>query len=237
MTVTPVPYVFTQFGLDSGALTILGSVIHQFNEPGEYRGAALLPNAPAVPFYLTVDGASAANQVHIDLAASPPATPSACSCGKSHDGPSVGHFVLGAKGYAVFHVSGGAGGYAVRVVGAGKSQEEFDSTALAKGDLFAATILRPGRYSVTNLHHAQATTATIDVAYPKVGRVPYQPAPPVHVSCAASGFSTAAIAMTAAQACVFSCKASSRLKIELVTPFDPPPADRPTRGRASRHPR
>jgi len=239
MTVTPIPYIFTQFGLDSGALTILGRVIHQFGAPGEYRGAALLPNAPAVPFYVTVDKGSAANQVQIDLAAltNTPAGSGGCSCGKNHGGPSAAHCFVGAKGYAVFHVSGGAGGHAVRIVGVEKSQLEFDSTALAKGDLFAATILRPGRYAVTNLTQAGTAAGNIEVSYPVTGRAPYRPAEPARVSCTTAGFSPAAIELTAAQSCVFNCEASSRIKIELVTPLDPPAVDQPTRGRSPRRPR
>ena len=31
--------LFTQIGLDSGSLTMLGAVIHSFRKPGEYRGS------------------------------------------------------------------------------------------------------------------------------------------------------------------------------------------------------
>ena len=34
--------IFTQIGLDSGALTQLGSVVHPVPEPGEYRGVVLV---------------------------------------------------------------------------------------------------------------------------------------------------------------------------------------------------
>ncbi len=30
--------LFTQIGLDSGSLTMLGGVTHRFLEPGQYRG-------------------------------------------------------------------------------------------------------------------------------------------------------------------------------------------------------
>jgi hypothetical protein len=235
---SPVPYLFTQFGLDSGALTLLGQVVHQFDAPGEYRGTAVIADAPEATFYLTVEETSAATQVHVDLAALAEASAAAsgCSCGKNHGGPSSGHFFVGAKGYALFHVSGGAGGHAVRIVGAGKSEVEFDSTKLGKGDLFVATILRPGRYAVKNLLEAAAAPGELDVAYPVGGATPYRPGEPARVACTRSGFRPANVALTAAQACVFSCEAPARIKIELIAALDPPAATQPTRRRSLRRP-
>ena len=37
MNVTFDPHLFTQIGLDSGSLTMLGTVVHSFAQPGEYR--------------------------------------------------------------------------------------------------------------------------------------------------------------------------------------------------------
>jgi len=42
--------LFTQIGLDSGALTQLGSVVHQVPEPGEYRGVVLLDDEQVADF-------------------------------------------------------------------------------------------------------------------------------------------------------------------------------------------
>jgi len=223
----PHPFLFSQIGLDSGALTLLGSVVHRFTEPGEYRGVALRPNAPASVFYLTVEKDRAINQVSIDLAAlaEPGASSQACcTCGKMHDGPSQGHFLLGAGGYVAFHVSGGPGGFAVRL---GKSADQpqpkdFDSAAITGGDLFAATILRPGRYSVKNLAQTGAQAGEIDVAYPAPGETAYQPPPPIRIDCTHTGFDPAKVALTAMQGSLFVCHVPSRLKIELVTALDPP---------------
>ena len=46
--------LFTQIGLDSGSLTMLGSVIHQFAEAGEYRGTVRREAAGEAVFYISV---------------------------------------------------------------------------------------------------------------------------------------------------------------------------------------
>jgi hypothetical protein len=223
----PHPFLFSQIGLDSGALTLLGCIVHRLTDPGEYRGVAIRPNVPASVFYLTVEGGRAINQVNIDLAALADPSASSQSCctgGEMQDGSGQCRFLLGAGGYVAFHVSGGPGGFAVRL---GKSAEEpqpkdFDSTALTDGDLFAATILRPGRYRITNLAQEHAQAGEIDVAYPLFDKTAYQPPPPIRVNCTQTGFDPARVALTATQGSIFVCRASSRLKIELVTALDPP---------------
>ncbi|MDE3179027.1 MAG: hypothetical protein KGM47_05135, partial [Acidobacteriota bacterium] len=144
-------YLFKQTDLDSGSLTMLGAIVHQFAEPGEYRGVSLRNNQRDAVFYLKVEAGSAVNQVNIDLAtlADGPGGQSPCGCGPSGAG-AVQSFLVGAKGHAVFHVSGGPGGFALHV---GRSAQEpqpreFDSIELKDGDLFTATFLRPGVYSV-----------------------------------------------------------------------------------------
>ncbi len=225
MSIASNPYLFTQSGLDSGALTMLGSIVHRFNEPGEYRGISLRQNVFEAVFYLTVERDRAVNQVNIDLATLHQ-TPSSdcCACGKNHGSPSRGHFVLGEQGYAVFHVSAGPGGYAVRVGHAAKEPErkEFDSAELKNGDLFAATILRPGRYSVKNLVQGGAAPGEIHVTYPPIGTTPHRAAAPVRIECTETGFSPSSVEITATQGCIVVPQIPSRVKIELVTPFDPP---------------
>jgi hypothetical protein len=219
------PYLFTQIGLDSGMLTMLGSIVHRFNEPGEYRGISLRENVPDAVFYLTVERDRAINQVNIDLATlEQTAAANCCACGKNHGSPSRGHFVLGEQGYAVFHVSAGPGGYAVRVGRAAKEPEQkvFNSTELNDEDLFAATILRPGRYSLRNLVRSDAAPGELHVNYPPVGTTPHRAPAPMRVECTPTGFSPSSLEITATQGCVFAPQIPSRIKIELVVSFDPP---------------
>ena len=150
--------LFTQVGLDSGSLTMLGGVTHRFLEPGQYRGVVYQGKEILGGFYISVDKDSAAAQANIDLAAfegssATPATSSGNSgCGCQPGGTHApAKFELNPKGYAVFHVSAGPGGYAVRVgkaVEDPKEQNQFDSRELKGDDIFSAFILRPGTYSV-----------------------------------------------------------------------------------------
>ncbi|MDE3178877.1 MAG: hypothetical protein KGM47_04375, partial [Acidobacteriota bacterium] len=154
---------------------------------------------------------------------------SPCGCGPSGAG-AVQSFLVGAKGHAVFHVSGGPGGFALHV---GRSAQEpqpreFDSIELKDGDLFTATFLRPGVYSVKNLASKQKTEVNleIDVAYPHAGKTPYQPPAAVRVECVREGFRPAKLKLQALQGCIFVCQVPSRIKTELVRPHDPPDSAR-----------
>jgi hypothetical protein len=219
------PYLFQQIGLDSGSLTILGRVIHRFDEPGEFRGVCSRHDQRAGAFYLKVDKGSAIKQVNIDLATLQSHSSKPCDC--EGTGISDKTFLLAAGGYAVFHVSGGPGGFSVRVeVAAGSSSSdarEFDSVELRKGDLFAATILRPGLYTVSNLAAKRGATVEVSVAYPHGEKKPFVPPPPVQIKSTERGFdSRGRVELLAAQGCVFVCEAVSRIRMELTEPYDPP---------------
>jgi hypothetical protein len=223
--------LFTQIGLDSGSLTMLGTVVHSFGEPGEYRGSVRRGKEGAAVFYISVDKNSPVAQVNIDLAAltNPPAATSKCCKG---DGPEQ-RFTVNPKGYAVFHVSSGAGGFDVHVR---KAEEDpkakiFDSRELGEGDIFSAVILRPGTYSVTNL--VTKTQAEAIVAYPKIGKTAYRPPAPVRVESTRDAFAPRRIELHPGQGLIFDCKAPSRVMIELVKPDDGPgqsPGDQTTGG-------
>ncbi len=184
---------FTQIGLDSGALTMLGVVVHSFGEPGEYRGVVLSGDQDEATFYVSVDRNCAVAGVNIDLAGLAGTGPgpgtsdseAECCCGQddaasggSQGGP---RYVVHPKGYAVFRVSGGAGGYAVNVR---KAEEDpklkaYDTRTLQPGDIFSAILMRPGKYSVKNA--LGKARAEVTVAYPKVGKTAYTPPAPVVV--------------------------------------------------------
>lgn len=219
-------YLFKQTDLDSGSLTMLGAIVHQFAEPGEYRGVSLRNNQRDAVFYLKVEAGSAVNQVNIDLAAltGSQETQSPCGCGPSSGGGAAKNFLLGAKGHAVFHVSGGPGGYALHI---GRSAQEpqpreFDSIELKGGDLFTATFLRPGVYTVKNAaskHKAEANLE-IDVAYPRARKTAYQPPAAARVECTREGFRPAKLELQALQGYIFVCQVPSRIRTELVRPHE-----------------
>ena len=208
--------IFTQTNLDSAALTMLGAVLHCFGEPGAYRGVALRNGKAEAAFTLRVDPGCAASQVNIDLATLARRGRSSCR------GDSEPTFTVHPKGYAIFHVSQGAGGYAVHVgsIADGPAPKVFDSRSLKAGDIFTATLMRPGTYRATNA--LNKTHAEIVVSYPTIGKTAYQPGPALSVECTGEGFSPKEIRLTPAQWQVFHCKTAAHLKIELVKPDDGP---------------
>jgi hypothetical protein len=210
--------IFLQTGLDSASLTQLGAIIHQFSEAGNYRGVALRAGEAEATFTLRVDPASAATQVNIDLATlQASATKSGC-CGQG--GSPV--FTVNPSGYAVFHVSSGTGGYAAHVgkIDRGPQPKSFDSRHLTSGDLFSATIIRPGSYAATATGvHGQCK---IVVAYPVRGAKPFRPPAPLRVAVTSSGFEPERIELKPMQGLIFEIRETTSLKIELLEPDDGP---------------
>ena len=210
-------HLFTHHDLDSGALTMLGPVVHQFNEPGNYRGDVFWNDQHAGRFTLCVQEACPATQVDIDLSKLP--ADADCGC----DGSAGSAFVVRLRGYAVFHVSSALGGYAVTISSTGeKPVRVFDSRELAPGDIFAASMLRPGRYSLTNT--ITKAKGEIVVAYPKTGGRPSGELDPITIECGEKEFKPARIVLQTAQGQVYHIKARARLVIELVEADDGPQA-------------
>lgn len=232
--------LFTQVGLDSGSLTMLGGVTHRFLEAGQYRGVVYRGGESVGKFYINVDKNSPVAQANIDLAAfdpslAAPATSSTgTSCGCQRDGgKSETTFEVNPKGYAVFHVSAGAGGFAVRASKADedpKQQNQFDSRELKCEDIFSAVILRPGTYSVSNELNARAK-GKITVGYPKIGKTAYRPPSPAKIVCSEGGFEPSNVELQPGQAVLFQANAPSRIALELVK-ADDGPAGRPEHTRA-----
>jgi hypothetical protein len=234
---------FTQVGLDSGALTMLGVIVHTFGEPGEYRGLVLSDDNNEATFYVSVDRECAVAGVNIDLASLAGTAPTSatgseatgpragCGCGQAsvESGAAGPRYVVHPKGYAVFHVSGGPGGYAVNVRKAVEDPEvrPYDSRTLVPGDIFSAILVRPGHYSIRNaLNDARAQ---VMVSYPGVGRVAYRPPAPEDVEVGTT-ITPARINLKPMQALNFNVSSDARLVIELEEADDGPRAqEAPTR--------
>jgi hypothetical protein len=211
--------------MDSGALTMLGAVIHNFSEPGEYRGSVRKDDEVQAVFYISVDKSCPVAQVNIDLAAlAETARPgSETACGR--DG-SENRFSVNPRGYAVFRVSGGPGGFNVHVRRAVEDERAkiFDSRKLSEGTIFSSMILRPGIYSVVNL--LGKARAEVVVSYPpKPGKTPGRPPAPVRVQATEYEFKPARIELMPTQGMLFECKSPARIKIELERPDDGPSYD------------
>ena len=68
MNVTFDRNLFMQIGLDSGSLTMLGTIVHSFAQPGEYRGVVHEGAQVKAVFTISSDKSSANAQASIDLA-------------------------------------------------------------------------------------------------------------------------------------------------------------------------
>lgn len=229
-------HLLTQTSVDSGSLTVLGVVIHRFREPGEYIGV-VERGAEARSFRLRVDESSPLMQANVDLATLGGGHSHSDDCGcKDTTAGADPTFIVNPAGYVVFHVSRGPGGYAIRV-GRLENPEaaSFDSTQLEGDDLFAVTLIRPGRYSVRNV--AGEARGEIVVAYPKTGEQPHRPDEPVEIVCNDKAFRPARIRIQAAQGQLYRFRTRSRVAIELVEPDDGPRSTRPKRPRPAALPK
>ena len=221
-------HMFTEGNVDSGSITMRTTVVHKFSEPGEYLGNVMKGKAVVGQFRIVVgkkqEATAAANaksaemspsagstQAHIDL------QQMEAPAARSGQAPVANRFVVGADGYAVFKASAGAGGYAVEVFKAAeKGAKVFDSRELKGDDLLYVLVLRPGTYSVTNaLTNARAELV---VAYPEKGMP--RNLEPIRVESGASSISPQRLDVKPMQGIVFSFKAPSRIKIDLVKPED-----------------
>jgi hypothetical protein len=226
MNVTFDRHLFTQIGLDSASLTMLGTVVHSFAQPGEYRCVVHEGAQVKAVFTLTADKASPAAQVSIDLTSlvSGP-DPS------SDQGPR--RFVVNPRGYVLFHVSRGGGGYYVhtRRIDAAQEDKGYETRSLAEGDVFTAIVLRPGAYSVSNT--LTGAKGELVVSYPKRGEKRYQPPAATRVVCSQRTFAPNKLEIDPGQGVIFEVRAPSRIVIKLEKPDDGPTRREPVppRGR------
>ena len=214
------PYFFLQTGLDSGALTMLGVVVHQLEEPGEYRGSVSGGDGPQAEFFVTADPDSAVAQATIDLA----------TVGRERGEKCEQRVTVHPKGYVVLRVSGGTGGHRVHLRRNDEDRERraYDTAELQPGDTFSGVVLRPGRYSMANV--LSGARGELTVRYPEVGKEAFRPPAPVEAEVGES-ISPERIELWPTQGINFHVVAPARVRIELLEPDDGP-GPRATRRRA-----
>ncbi len=206
--------LFSQSDLDSGSLTMLGQVVHQFQVPGEYLGTVFKKNNFYGEFHLTVEEVSTSTQVNIDFSNIRSNNNENCACNK-HSG--MKHFTVSPKGYVLFFVSHGQGEFSVRVGQTANSrgkEEIFDSRQLNSGDIFVLTLIRPGNYFMLNTQ--TEGKGSITVAYPtgKEYRASYEPQ---EISCS-NYFNPDQVEIGSSQGIIFKIQTKSRIKIEFQEP-------------------
>ncbi len=200
---------FTQIGLDSGALGALGTVVHRFNEAGRYLATVLADGREVAEVEITVaEGGRPAMQVDLADAAEHRHVDKCCD---KHEAD------LDVGGYGSFYVGSGNRRYAVVVRSTGKRGVEFDSRRLQEGDLFAATVLRPGMYEITNEHGKGAMG--LEVRYVRRGRTKYEPAKPLKVKIGET-FAQDILKAGPAQGLIFEATGPTRAIVRLIEPDD-----------------
>jgi hypothetical protein len=215
--------VFVNRPLDSGAITVLATLIHRFTEAGDYdlfirRGEQTIARSSVQavgPLPGTAVGdarpksaaAGGANQFNIDMATF---GQSAVDCPQ----PAL---TLATGGMLGFYVSGGTGQYSVtltRILGDKKVMVLDSTTGVPEGDFFAVTLVRPGVYSITNrLADAQAR---IDVSLPQPGS--YRPREGTLVQAVRGRFEPAEMKLFSGQSLVFQCQTAAHFVVELIEP-------------------
>lgn len=230
MDVTFDRHLFTQIGLDSGSLTMLGSVIHGF-AAGEYRCVVHAGAEVKAVFVVHADPDSPNAQATVDLealasgsSAAPGKGDDGCGCGGSDTKPgaAVPRYTVNPRGHVLFRVGRGPGQYYVhaRRTDAPEEDKGYDTRALAPGDVFAAIVLRPGTYAVKNtLTGAQAELV---VDYPPLKERRYRPGAPLRVACEGKAFTPATLHTGPGQGVIFESRVPSRVAITLTKADDGP---------------
>jgi len=201
--------ILSQSTLDSGEITPMMAIMHRFTEPGTYNVTVFQGNNQTATFPLIVDENAPQTLNRIDLGAAN------CSC------------AVNPKAHTIFHAPKATTEYSVLVEkykGTAKSKV-FDSKNLQDGDVFFATLLRPGDYHASNERGAKCK---ITVSPLKTRRMQFTVTSQqginrpniktVQVECTATGFKPENVNIQPAQPLVFMIKTPSRIKIEYKTP-------------------
>jgi hypothetical protein len=233
----------TQTSFDSGSLGGLGTVVHRMQQTGDHQVKVLQADKLLQTFSLHVVAATAQpaagpasagaapGQVQVDLSRAVASLGQLATSG-------IDDLQLAASGYAVFHAPPGVTGFAVQLQAPGAPDKPpvFDSRQLQNGDIFAATLFRPGRYTLANSQGG--AKGEVRVSYPVISDTPYVPPDPAQVQVTAQGFQPASIQLKPAQGLVFHvANTSARIQIALAEPDDGPvkPAPGPAPSRRPEH--
>jgi hypothetical protein len=207
-------YALRQTRVRSASIGVLGVIVHPMAS-GQYFGAVFQDERRVAEILVHVDAKHPLEQVDIDLA----------ELTVPQDRTSTPlSYTLKDGGHLVAYCSWGRGGYRVHLSKAdekqGKSHEAFDSRSLQPGDLFVATLLRPGTYEVAD--ELNKGTSTVRVAYPATGKMTLAPAP-IRVAVANGKFEPSKLEVQSTQPIVFAVGSKvAAISIRLVEPDDGP---------------
>jgi len=229
-------HVFTTRVFDSGALTVLATVIHQFADPGKYIVSIRRDDAVvgSTRFEVVADGPM---QLNIDLAAggipgkASPFERSArtkdCNCGGAAHAASAAAMPAGApppkvvspQGFVQFHVSHGEGRLSAQVRKEQTDKILFDTTLLGTGDLFAVSLLAPAKFTLANT--AGTATGSVTVTFSKEVARKIKQTTPVFADVSKSAFTPKDLQVSSGQGLVFRVQDAARIVVTQQT--DPAP--------------
>ncbi|MCF6345498.1 MAG: hypothetical protein L3J00_03400 [Thiomicrorhabdus sp.] len=209
--------IFTQIGLDSGALGVLGSIVHPLTEKGEYRGTVIKDGQDASDFTITVneDGKTGLSIDLATISTNQGNTDDSCKPCKTNDQ----HYSLKLGGHVVFHASKGSQCYAAQLSRVNEKKRTFNSQLIGKDDLFAASILRPGKYKVTV--NEKYDVGSLIVTYPPMNvKKAYIPDDPLKIEISEKAMSPEQAKIGPAQGIIFHPESDMRIVIKLIEPDD-----------------
>lgn len=210
-------HALQQTVVESANLAVLGMVAHPLPDEGNYQGTVYRGTAEVATFNVSVDGDFKDRQADVDLSALAPHRR------RQREALKAPTYSLAPESFLLLYVSQGPGGYSVRLdkLGRGKPRRVFDTRNLRKGDLFVASLLRPGTYEMTD--RSGKGKGKITVAYPVAGKKPYQPSSPETVTVTEKGFQPSKVNIGAAQGIVFNVETDkSAIAVSLAKPDDGP---------------
>jgi hypothetical protein len=228
MNVTINRALIEQTSFDSATPTGTAIVVHQFEQVGEYNISVTRDDQVIDRLRLNVPGPRGPAESEAQTV-QPPAEQAQPGSAVSVDLASIAataeadrRLAVAPGGYVAFSAPPGAPPLSATVARADaeSGDVEFDSRRLGPGDLFAVTLIRPGRYTASNT--ATGNSLEIQVMYPQVGTTPYRPPDPVNIECRADGFSAEQVSLGPAQGIIFHISTETRIQIELTEPDDGP---------------
>jgi hypothetical protein len=197
--------ILSQSTLDSGEITPMMAIMHRFVEPGTYNVTVFQGDNQTATFPLIVDQNAPLMLNRIDLGAAN------CSC------------AVNPKAHTVFHAPKATKGYSVLVekFEGNERSKVFDNKNLQEGDIFYASLLRPGEYHASNQRGAKCTitvsplkTKSMQFTVTSQQGINRPNIETIQIDCTATGFKPENVNIQTAQPLVFTIKAPSRIKIE-----------------------
>jgi hypothetical protein len=182
-------------------------VIHQFPSPGFYHAGIHRSGRVVADTQFRVDAESGVMQLDIDLAEAAQRHPTKGDCGCTGKGEKTP--VVSPKGYVLFHASSGDG---YSVTAAAEDQKVvFDSTKLGGGDLFATSLLEPGKYIMENTLGRANGEILVTLTPEDAKRINQME--PQHVSVSADQFEPPKLTLVSSQGLVFRVNGEARIVI------------------------